>query len=86
MEGFPAPHAVPLTWSAEKMYAGQILSLLWHFSGAENPLRDMSVHVAGGLHEVRQWREIIPSDVTHLHREFYNKCFKPLWRREGQTH
>lgn len=38
-----------------------------HFSCAENPLRDMSVHVAGGLHEVRQWREIIPSNVTHLH-------------------
>ena len=54
MEGFPAPHAVPLTWSAEKMYAGQTLSPFAeaqrHFSGAENPPRDMSV--AGGLHEI----------------------------------
>ena len=43
MEGFPAPHAVPLTWSAEEMYAGQTLSLKGFFSGGENPLSDMSV-------------------------------------------
>jgi len=33
MEGFPAPHAVPLTWSAEKMYAGQTLSPVQRLKG-----------------------------------------------------